>query len=99
PLSSTFKDALLGGAERASALRGRHTLIQPSRERITAIRAALGSAPTEVATRPEQPGATPPAPPVSPPPAKPDVAAAPPKEAEPPPAATPPEPTRPSPPV
>lgn len=110
PLSSTFKDALLSGPESAEPLRGRHTLIQPSRERITAIRAALEGASTEIASRPAQPvpaptaptATAPPAPTVTPPATGPDVAAAPPSTPEPSaptPAARPKETPRPSEPV
>lgn len=54
PLSTSFKDALLAGADKAQGLKGRYDLIEPTRERITAIKSALQLAPTVAATKPRE---------------------------------------------
>ncbi len=55
PLSSSFKDALLAGSDKSGGLKGRHNLIEPTRERISAIKSALQLAPAAVAvTKPKE---------------------------------------------
>ncbi len=65
PMSSSFKDALLAGGDKTQGLKGRYDLIEPTRERISAIKSALQLAPAVATTKPREEPQTP---------ARPDVA-------------------------